>query len=120
MAAGSGKPSTGIEQGEGLGQAVGAKSLTHAFLAGKKWVTAIHTARYCSIGFQLLTQPTVDEDRARMASLGHVGQQPNLRLDRAVWRDYIAPAQASHFANSEPGPVRKRSGVGIIGCLLQG
>ena len=55
MAAGSGKPSTCIEQGEGLGQAVGAKSLPHAFLAGKKWVTAIHTAGDGCVGFQLLT-----------------------------------------------------------------
>ena len=44
MAAGSGKPSTGIEQGEGLGQAVGAKSLTHAFLTGEQGVIAIQAA----------------------------------------------------------------------------
>ena len=53
MAAGSGKPSTGIEQGEGLGQTVGAKSLTRAFLTGEQGVTAIHTARDSRIGFQL-------------------------------------------------------------------
>ena len=70
MAAGSGKPSTGIEQGAGLGQAVSAKSLKYAFLTGKKWVTAIHTARDGRIGFQLFTKPTVDEYRARVASLG--------------------------------------------------
>lgn len=46
---------------------------------------------------ELSFEPSVDEHGARLATLGHLGQQINLVFDLAFVNGDIAPAHTGHF-----------------------
>ena len=92
MAAGPFQARALVDQCKGLRLAVGVEPQLDAFLAGKEWVTAVHTRGLRSVGLQFRFELGADKYSTRMATLGHVGQQADLVLHQPICGGDVAPA----------------------------
>ncbi len=80
MAAGSFLTCAFVDQCKCLRQAVGVEPQLDAFLASKERVAAVHARGLRCLGLQFRFEFCADKHGARIAALGHVGQQADLVL----------------------------------------
>jgi hypothetical protein len=73
-----------------------------------------------SIGLQFRFQFGADKHGARLAALGHVGQQADFILHQPVCGGDVAPAQARHLANPQARPVGEQHHRSVPSGVLAG
>ena len=120
VAAGTFQARSLVDQCKGLRQAVGVETQLDAFLTRKKRVAAVHARGLRSVGLQFLLQFGADKHSARVAALGHVGQQADLVLHQPVCGGDIAPAQSCHLANPQARPVGEQHHRSVSRGVLAG